>query len=208
MSSAQPVRSDERGARRDVRTGSQRREQLLDAADRVVQEKGSAASMNDIASAAGITKPILYRHFTDKGGLYTALADRYISRLRERLAAALLTRGGLRSRTRATIDAYLAAIEAEPQAYRFLVQRAAIEEPGVAGEVAGFVRRFAADLAVGLQQEPELAGISPTEAAIKAHAIAGMVQQTGDYWLETERLSRETVVAQLSTLLLDGLLPD
>lgn len=183
-----------------------KREQLLDAADRVIRTKGSTASMNDIAAEAGITKPILYRHFADKGGLYTALADRYISMLRERLTSALLTRGGLRARTRATIDAYLAVIEQEPQVYRFLVQRAAYEEPGVAGEVADFVRRFATDLAVGLRHEPQLQGITGTEAAVKAHAIAGMVAQAGDYWLETEDLPREVVVDRLTGLLLDGLL--
>jgi AcrR family transcriptional regulator len=200
--------SERQGARdrRPGRGGGDRREQLLDAADRVIRSTGSAASMNDIAAEAGITKPILYRHFGDKGGLYTALADRYIGRLRERLAAALLTRGGLGARTRATIDAYLAAIEEEPEVYRFLVQRAAFEDPGVAGEVAGFVRRFAADLASGLTLEPQLSGVSETSAAVIAHAIAGMVQQTGDYWLDTRDLPREMVVDQLSQLLLDGLL--
>src|SRR5438309_8123498 len=87
----------------------ERREQLLEAADRVVQREGSAASMNLIAAEAGITKPILYRHFGDKGGLYRALADRHIDRLLARLRAALTTRGGLTARTRATVDAYLAA---------------------------------------------------------------------------------------------------
>lgn len=201
-----PVAQDRQTTRGRGGGNPERRDELLDAADRVIRTKGSAASMNDIAAEAGITKPILYRHFADKGGLYTALADRYIGRLRERLTEALLTRGGLRARTRATIDAYLSAIEEEPQVYRFLVQRAAFEEPGVAGEVAGFVRRFAADLAVGLQHEPQLAGITEAEAAVRAHAIAGMVQQTGDYWLDTETVPRDVVVDQLSGLLLDGLL--
>src|SRR3954469_24040490 len=118
-----------------------RRLQLLEAADRVVQRDGSAASMNLIAAEAGITKPILYRHFGDKGGLYRALAARHIDQLLARLRAALSTRGGLRARTRATIDAYLASVEAQPEVYRFLVQRAAAEEPDVRGQVEGFVRR-------------------------------------------------------------------
>jgi AcrR family transcriptional regulator len=92
-------------------TATGRREQLLEAADRVVRRDGSAATMNLIAAEAGITKPILYRHFGDKGGLYRALAERYIDELLGRLRAALATRGGLRARTRATIDAYLASVE-------------------------------------------------------------------------------------------------
>src|SRR3954468_24459288 len=88
-----------------------KRAELLDAADRVVQRDGSAASMNVIAAEAGITKPILYRHFGDKGGLYRALADRHIEQLLARLRSALTTRGGLRARTRATVEAYLASVE-------------------------------------------------------------------------------------------------
>ena len=53
--------------------GEPRREQLLNAADRVVQREGPGASMNAIAAEAGITKPILYRHFGDRNGLIGAL---------------------------------------------------------------------------------------------------------------------------------------
>ncbi|MGH2819151.1 MAG: helix-turn-helix domain-containing protein, partial [Actinomycetota bacterium] len=45
---------------------------LLDAADNVVRRDGPEASMQKIAAEAGITKPILYRQFGDKGGLYRA----------------------------------------------------------------------------------------------------------------------------------------
>jgi AcrR family transcriptional regulator len=181
-----------------------RREQLLAAADRVVQRDGSAASMNAIAAEAGITKPILYRHFGDKGGLYRALAERHIDALLERLRTALLTRGGLRARTRATVDAYLASVEEQPQVYRFLVERAAVEEPDVRGQVVGFVRRFGDELATGILNEPELAGIDPQQAVIWAHAIAGMVQVTGDWWLGHPQVSRGAVVEQVVALLWDG----
>src|SRR3954464_5105854 len=146
----------------ELRSG--KREQRLDAADRVVQREGSAATMNLIAAEAGITKPILYRHFGDKVGLYRALADRHIELLLDRLREALATRGGLRARTRATVDAYLAAVEEQPQVYRFLVERAAVEEPDVRGQVQGFVRRFGEELAAGIASEPQLQGADPTRA--------------------------------------------
>ena len=185
-----------------------RREQLLAAADRVVRREGSAAAMNVIAAEAGITKPILYRHFGDKGGLYRALAERHINDLLLRLRAALTTRGGLRARTRATVDAYLASIEEEPQVYRFLVERAAVEEPGVRGQVEGFVRRFGEELAAGIRSEPELAAgpaaVDPGRAVVWAHAIAGMVQAAGDWWLDHPEVPRQSVVDELTALLWDG----
>jgi AcrR family transcriptional regulator len=160
--------------------------------------------MNVIAAEAGITKPILYRHFGDKGGLYRALAARHTDELLERLRAALMTRGGLAARTRATVDAYLAAIEERPQVYRFLVQRAAVEEPDVRGDVEGFVRRFGDELAAGIRNEPALQGIDEIRATIWAQGIAGMVQATGDWWLDHPEVPRATVAEELSALLLAG----
>jgi AcrR family transcriptional regulator len=185
-----------------------RRASLLEAADRVVQRDGPEASMNAIAAEAGITKPILYRHFGDKGGLYRALAARHIEDLLGRLRAALLTRGGLETRTRATIDAYLASIEEQPQVYRFLVQRAAVEEPGVRGEVEGFVRRFGDELATGIRNEPALGDVEPLRALLWAHGIAGMVQAGGDWWLDHPDVPRATVVDELTELLVAGLTRD
>jgi AcrR family transcriptional regulator len=181
-----------------------RRTGLLEAADRVVQREGSAASMNLIAAEAGITKPILYRHFGDKRGLYRALAARHIDELLGRLRAALLTRGGLEARTRATVDAYLTAIEERPQVYRFLVQRAAVEEPDVRGDVEGFVRRFGDELAAGIRSEPSLGDIGVVRATVWAHAIAGMVQAAGDWWLDQPDVPREQVVDELTALLVAG----
>jgi AcrR family transcriptional regulator len=180
--------------------GPDRREQLLEAADRVVRRDGSAASMNLIAAEAGITKPILYRHFGDKGGLYRALAGHYIDDLLARLRAALTTRGGLRARTRATIDAYLTAVGEQPQVYRFLVERAAVEEPDVRGEVQGFVRRFGDELAAGIRAEPAL-DVSADRALVWAHGIAGMVQAAGDWWLDHPEVPREQMVEELTALL-------
>ena len=63
-----------------------RRRELLEAANRVVLRDGPEASMNAIAAEAGITKPILYRHFGDKNGLYRALAQRHTDELADLLA--------------------------------------------------------------------------------------------------------------------------
>jgi AcrR family transcriptional regulator len=184
-----------------VAAAQQRREQLLEAADRVVQREGSAASMNLIAAEAGITKPILYRHFGDKGGLYRALAARHIDRLLVRLRTALTTRGGLTARTRATVDAYLTAVEEQPQVYRFLMERAAAEDVAVRGQVVGFVRRFGDELAGGLHEESALAPISDERAQVWAHGIAGMVQAAGDWWLDHPDVAREVVVDELIALM-------
>lgn len=54
----------------------ERREQIIDKAVTVFARSGyHGASMNDVAEAAGVTKPVLYQHFASKQDLYLALID-------------------------------------------------------------------------------------------------------------------------------------
>ena len=178
-----------------------RRGELLDAADRIVQRDGPTVSMASIAAEAGITKPILYRHFGDKEGLYAALAARHTDRLLEILQEALAAGGTARERVERTIGAYLSTIEAEPQVYRFLVHSA--EFPAAAeahGQVQTFLRRFSELLALGIAAE---LGLEPgsDRAETWARGIVGMVQSAGDWWLQTGSPDRDAVVRELTDLL-------
>jgi AcrR family transcriptional regulator len=178
-----------------------RREELLDAADRIVQRDGPAVSMASIAAEAGITKPILYRHFGDKEGLYAALAARHTERLLHVLQEALAAGGTARERVERTIGAYLSTIEAEPQVYRFLVHSA--EFPAAAeahGQVQSFLRRFSELLALGIASELGLKPGSP-RAETWARGIVGMVQSAGDWWLQTGSPDRDAVGRELTDLL-------
>src|SRR5689334_5973187 len=56
----------------------ERRQVVLDAAGRLFGERGyEGTSLNEVAAAAGVTKPILYRHFDSKRALYLALLERH-----------------------------------------------------------------------------------------------------------------------------------
>jgi AcrR family transcriptional regulator len=178
-----------------------RREELLDAADRIVQRDGPAASMRAMAAEAGITKPVLYRYFGDKNGLLTALADRHTRDLLERLRTALRSGRNLRTRTAATIDAYLRAIEERPQVYRFLLYGQAAAEAGLPGRVQSFTRRIGDELAAGIAHELQLEAARQALAATWAHGIVGMVQAAGDHWLATKELERPALVEALTGLL-------
>lgn len=178
-----------------------RREALLEAADRIVQRDGPAASMATIAAEAGISKPILYRHFGDKGGLYGALTDRHTERLLADLRAALEQPGSRRERVTRTVDAYLTTIEREPQVYRFLVH--SDEAARADSSVRSFTRRLSALLAEGIGAESGVPG-SSVRAQAWAHGIVGMVQATGDWWLEQRPCPRSEVVEELVVLLAGG----
>ena len=179
-----------------------RRSELLDAADRVVHRDGPRASMNTIAAEAGITKPILYRHFGDKNGLYRALAERHTAGLLASVRAALALPLERRDRVEAVIDTYLAAIEARPQVYRFLAHPdPAAEGLTPAGPLAPALRQIADELTRSMREQVDLGPDSAVVAEAWGQAMTGMVLAAGDWWLETRPFSRERMVQTLADLL-------
>src|SRR3546814_2702440 len=61
---------------------ARRREQLLEVALHVFASRGfHQTSMNDVAEAAGVTKPVVYQHFTSKRALYLELLELVSRRL-------------------------------------------------------------------------------------------------------------------------------
>ncbi|URM92237.1 TetR/AcrR family transcriptional regulator [Streptomyces sp. MRC013] len=189
------------------RSAERRRRELLDAADRVVLREGPRASMNAIAAEAGITKPILYRHFGDKGGLYRALAQRHTDALLTALRAALDAPADRRRRVEATLDTYLAAIEARPQVYRFLMHPA--EEAGQPSEPgfdagrhsAPLLRRMGEELAGVIAERIDPGGGGEALARVWGHGIVGMMHAAGDWWLGERPCSRAALVSALADLL-------
>lgn len=176
---------------------SRRREALLDAADRAVQRDGPATSMAAVAAEAGISKPILYRHFGDKSGLAAALTERHTARLLVSLRAAIAAGRTRRERMALTVDAYLRAIEAEPQLYRFLLRPE--EASGPPAQVRTFTYRLAEMLADGIAAELGRPAAGPREQAW-AHGMVGMVQTAGDWWLDSHACPREELVRELTDL--------
>jgi AcrR family transcriptional regulator len=178
-----------------------RREELLDVADRVIQRRGVGVSMDEIASEAGITKPVLYRHFGDKDGLYEALTERYVDELMTALKPATEA-SEPRDRLAAAIDAYLVYVEREPERYRFLLH--ASEQPRTAGIVADFRRRHIAECAFTAEDNLRRAGIDPGFTEPWAECVSGMIRAAGTSWLETRSLPRERLVDYLTTILWEG----
>jgi len=80
-------------------TATARREQILDIALEVFATHGfHGASMNDVADAVGVTKPVLYQHFDSKRDLYQALIDEVGERLLPTSPRRLLTPPTARAR--------------------------------------------------------------------------------------------------------------
>lgn len=160
--------------------------------------------MAAIAAEAGISKPILYRHFGDKSGLYQALAERHTRRLVEGIRAEFSRPGSARARTRSTIDTYLAMISADPNLYRFLMHRASAEDAATHSVMSTMIRGVSRELAEVMIAENERA--DRTRAYVWGHGVVGMVQTAGDWWLDhAGEVPRQAVVDGLADLILVGL---
>jgi AcrR family transcriptional regulator len=176
-----------------------RRLELLDAAIEVIRREGPTASMDEIAAQAGITKPIVYRYFGDRAGLYQAVAERYCADLTSRFQNAV-SATDVHARLLAAIDAYLAFVEDDPQVHQFLLHPQHATRP--AGTFSHHVGEAVADL---LRQRLLEAGRDLEGAGPWGHAIGGIMQAASSWWLVHPEVQRAALVDHVSTLLWDGL---
>lgn len=109
---------------------SQRREQLVATAQRLFGERGyRATTMEDIANAAGVTKPLLYQHFSSKRALYLELVQQVSTELLSALRSAHRRASNPREMTENGYRAYFELIVTHEDAFRLLFGRAAPEDP-------------------------------------------------------------------------------
>jgi AcrR family transcriptional regulator len=158
----------------------ERRRQLLDAAQQVFVENGyHDTSMDDIAVAAAVSKPVLYQHFPGKHELFLDLMDTQLTLLQDALSDALGSTTDNKERVRATIKACFQFVDREDRAYRLIFDSGLNNDPDVAGRVEEKDHRFAADIAEIIAADTRL---SPEEAMLLGHGLAGLVQSSSRHW--------------------------
>ncbi|GAA4559803.1 TetR family transcriptional regulator [Pseudonocardia xishanensis] len=190
-----------RNARADRR--AERRAEMVEAAMAAVRRHGARVSVAEMAASAGITKPVLYRHFDDRADLQRAVGQRAAEDLMERIAPALTEDLAPRAQIAAVVDAFLAGIEDEPELWRFVVH--APVERETATEIVDDVRsQIATLLSQLLGARLRAAGRDSGGAEAWAHGLVGMVQSAGDWWLERRTMSRADLTGYLTALIWDG----
>ena len=176
-----------------------RRRELLDAAIDVIRREGADVTMEEMASAGGISKPILYRHFVDRDGLVAAITETALVELGAILDAKIAEARADRPphSIRATIDAFFEYIEREPQLYRFIVDS---DSKGGTRATMAFTEQIAQRVAETLAHGLVDHGRDPAPAAIWGRAIVGMVQNTAAWWIGGADTSRREAVDALTDL--------
>jgi AcrR family transcriptional regulator len=184
-------------------TGQERRAQLLDVGRAVFAERGfEAASVEDIAARAKITKPVVYEHFSGKEGLYAVIVDREVQALLQRITDALVGDHPRVLLEQAAV-AFLTYIEEEPDGFRILVRDSPVTSS--AGTLASVIGDIAMQVEYILRDEFKQRGFDTKLSPLYSQALVGMVALVGQWWLDADRPKREVVAAHLVNLAWNGL---
>ncbi|MGH1561874.1 TetR family transcriptional regulator [Mumia sp. DW29H23] len=184
-------------------TAAERREQLIAIARTLFAERGvDGTTVEEIASRASVSKPVVYEHFGGKEGLYAVVVDREVRTLLDMMRSAL-TSGGPRELLQQAAFALLTYIETSSDGFRILVRDAPVGSPtGSYVSIISDVASRVEDILVG---EFKRRGYEAKLAPMYAQMLVGMVSTTGQWWLNTRKPSKDVVAAHLVNLAWNGL---
>ena len=190
--------------RRSRLAASARRAQLVDVGRLVFAERGyEAASVEEIAERAGITKPIVYEHFGGKEGLYAVVVDREVEHIVSRIVEAI-SEGSPRVRLERAALAFLHYVQERPEGFTMLLRDTPALKGG--GEMPGLMYDLADRVGTIFTEQFRKAGYDPKAAPIYAHALVGMVAFVGQWWTESRKPPpAEAVASHLAALAWMGL---
>lgn len=196
MTSASPDGRATRWQDHNVR----RRRELVESTLRAIRKHGAGVGMDELASEAGTSKTVFYRHFGDRAGLYEAVVgsvhDFIHANLEVPLSSAAASDPG--ALVAELTDAYLAVVERDPEIYQFVTTR-----PGDAttDPVAGITMRIGDEVADALRVWLARQGLDTAPALTWGHGIVGFIWAVADKWITTgKRRPRADIVAFVGRL--------
>jgi AcrR family transcriptional regulator len=171
----------------------ERRATIVEAAGRLFGDRGYDASrLDDIAAAAGVTKPIVYRHFDTKRALYLALLERHRDDLASFAAMIDAEEGTADERLRTVLDVWLTYVEAHSYAWRMLFR-----DTGGGPEVEAFrleVHARARAVLVGIIRTLSEVPIPRRELEPLAELMSMGMASVVLWWMENPSASRGAVL--------------
>lgn len=186
-----------RGAPRRRMPAADRRALILEAARAAFAEGGyHGTSLEDVADRAGVSKALLYEHFSSKRELHAAMLEMHALGLVEALAGALAAADPGEDRMRAGLEAFFGYVEERRGVWRILFRGAG--DPDVAGWLARIRDEVAAAIAALMAEEVEAASLpdplTPVAVEMAAQQLVGAMQSLADWWDQHAEVPREVVV--------------
>jgi AcrR family transcriptional regulator len=176
---------------------------IEEAAGELFGERGYAGiRLDEIAAAANVTKPVLYRHFDSKKALYLALLAAHAEQL-PRFVDAAVTDEPLVERLPAILDGWFAYVEAHPYAWKMIFRDTTGD-----GDVQAFRQavqdRARAVLVDLLRAQPDLS-ISRSKLEPAAELLRTGLAGLALWWIDHPEVPR-AVLVELATRAIRGLL--
>jgi AcrR family transcriptional regulator len=152
---------------------AQRRKQLIQVALEVFAAEGyHSTSMNQLAEAAGVTKPVLYQHWESKHQLFAEVLSGVGSELWDRIADATAVADTPREQVDLGFEAFFGFFSESPAAFGLLFGDGVRADP-VFAEVVGRVEQNIAESIADLIAIDDLA---PSDRRMLASGIVGMAE--------------------------------
>ena len=184
-------------------SGRERREQLLQVAARLFAAKGfEPVTIEEIASKANVSKPVVYEHFGSKDGLYAVIVDREMNILLGMVQDSL-TGEHPRQLIEQAAKALFDYIESRADGFRILARDSPVAQN--TGNFASLLRDIASQVGALLATEFDHAGYPSKLAPMYANMLVGMVALTGQWWLDVRKPKKEEVVAHVVNLAWNGM---
>ena len=160
---------------------AERRQQLVDTALTLFAERGMhGTSMDDIAEAAGVTKPVLYQHFRSKRALFLELLDDVGKHLLRAITEATAVAESPRQQVEAGLTAYFQFVADHHASFVLLFGDGSRRDE----EFADAVNRVEATIADFVAALID-AGLDDEHRQLLAHAIVGMAENASRRWVAT-----------------------
>jgi AcrR family transcriptional regulator len=181
-------------------TGEERRVAILDSALTVFARRGyHASSIDDIAREAGVSKALIYEHFTSKQDLYAELLEQHAGDLFSALAEAISEAGrDASARLVVGFDAFYGFVEENTVAWRMLFREATDPEAvAVLDRITAEVTAFVAGVIredPGSRRGPEDDTLRQHGVQVTAQLLVGAVQSLANWWADHQELPRERIV--------------
>jgi AcrR family transcriptional regulator len=176
-----------------------RRSAILRAALEVFSKHGyNGASIDEIATAAGISKALIYEHFPSKKDLHVSLLERHTQDIFVRLAQTADTKDPAEVRLRNGVNAFFEWAETNRDAFRLLFRDTF--ERDVADVLERLQNQATGAIAALMASEPTLQAPDADERdfalSIEAMAqqLSGGVQSLAIWWQQHPDLERAWLV--------------
>jgi AcrR family transcriptional regulator len=187
---------------------AERMEQTLTEAHALFAERGyAAATMEEIATAVGVTKPLLYAYFGNKERLYIACMQRAADSLTATVADSVSESASPAEALRAGVRAFFSFLDSDRAAWAVLFD----ETLPRGGEVAERATEYRGRI-FGLVSESMLAQLparhrkrARTEVEALSTALLGAAEALARWWLRTEALAAEEAAELLVATVEPGL---